>query len=195
MSLELPILTWTHDPGLAEVTADSLTLTSLGGVDWSNDSLGSGGQLDATSFGFVVEPGDLRLSARVSVTSERSTFDAGALTLWADENHWAKICFESSPQGETMVVSVVTNDFSDDVNSFLVDDTVYLRVSRVGPAWAFHASPDGVEWRFVRLFRLATDAPVHLGFMSQAPLGGPCVAVFDEIDYRRDAPADLRSGE
>ena len=195
MSLELPILTWTHDPGLAEITVDSLTLTSLGGVDWSNDALGSGGKRDSTSFGFIVEPGDLRLSARVSVTSERSTFDAGALTLWADDDHWAKLCFENSPQGETMVVSVVTNDFSDDVNSFLVDDTVYLRVSRVGPAWAFHASPDGVEWRFVRLFRLATDAPVHLGFMSQAPLGGPCVAVFDEIDYRRDAPADLRSGE
>ena len=93
-----------------------------------------------------------------------------------------------------MVVSVVTNGFSDDVNSFLVDDAVYLRVSRVGPAWAFHASPDGVEWRFVRLFRLYTDEPVHVGFMSQAPLGEPCVAVFDEIDYRREAPADLRSG-
>src|SRR5699024_6132347 len=111
---------------------------------------------DATSLGFTPE-GDFQFSARVEVPGPRTTFDAGVLTLWVDSQYWAKLCFEYSPQGTAMVVSVVTNGYSDDANSWLVDgDAVYLRICRIGPAYAFHASADGHTWDFVRLFRLDT---------------------------------------
>ena len=115
--------------------------------------------------------------------------------LWVDADHWAKLCFEYSPQGEAMVVSVVTNGFSDDCNSTLVaEDHVYLRVSRVGAGWAFHSSPDAEQWSFVRLFRLNTDLPISVGFLSQAPLGDSCVASFEDIELASTAPSDLRDG-
>jgi regulation of enolase protein 1 (concanavalin A-like superfamily) len=94
-----------------------------------------------------------------------------------------------------MVVSVVTRGVSDDANSFAVESSqVWLRVSRLGLAWAFHASTDGSRWQFIRHFALdPADVPAP-GFLAQSPTGGGCTAVFDAITYRPEALADLRSG-
>ena len=192
-TLVLPELEWTNGVGKAEWSAEHtvLTLTADRSVDWSNDSLGGGNKGSATALSFAA-PSQFALSARVSVSSPRTTFDAAALCLWADENHWAKLCFEYSPQGIPMVVSVVTNEFSDDCNSSIVEGSIHLRVSRVGPAWAFHASTNGIEWDFVRLFRLSTDAAVRVGFLSQAPTGETCEARFEDIRLTLRVPGDLR---
>nr|WP_248762315.1 DUF1349 domain-containing protein [Pseudarthrobacter sp. SSS035] len=192
----LPALAWTSSPGRVAYDAaeNTLTLTAAPGVDWSNDSLWGGQQHRASALGFTAPP-SFSLSARVMVLSPRTTFDAGVLSLWADTDHWAKLCFEYSPHEEAMVVSVVTNTYSDDSNAHLVPGPwTYLRVSRIGPAWAFHSSANGLYWCFVRLFRLHTHKPVHVGFMSQAPMGERCVARFDRIEFSARPPADLRDG-
>lgn len=193
---ELPHLHWTHVEGVAELdaSAGALTLRAAAGVDWSNDPVGATPVHGATMLGFAPPASDFSLSAHVAVPGPRTTFDAGALALWADDDHWAKLCFEYSPQGQAMVVSVVTNGHSDDTNSWDVEgDGVWLRISRVGPAWAFHASADGRTWDFVRLFRLR-ERPTHVGFLSQAPLGDTCEARFTRIALAEAAPADLRDG-
>jgi len=192
----LPDLAWTSTPGTARYDADAgaLALTSEAKVDWSNSSRGGPQELGATALAFDA-PERFTLSARITVLSERSTFDAGAIALWIDGDHWAKLCFEQSPQGQAMVVSVVTNTWSDDVNSTVVTgESVWMRVSRLGEAWVFHSSVDGVTWDFVRLFRLHSDAPVRVGFLSQAPVGPPCEARFDDIRFGTEPPEDLRDG-
>ena len=191
----LPELSWTSHQGEAVATSSGgLSLTAERGVDWSNDSVGGTRQHDATALVFQA-PESFSLAARVHVEGARTTFDAGALVLWADVDHWAKLCFEYSPQGEAMVVSVVTNGFSDDCNSTLVaEDHVYLRVSRVGAGWAFHSSPDAEQWSFVRLFRLHTELPISVGFLSQAPMGDSCLASFEDIALVPTPPSDLRDG-
>ena len=190
----LPELSWTGSEGNAVYDNGVLTLRAKTGVDWTNDALGVSLQQDATGLVFPA-PSEFALSSRVCVEGPRTTFDAGALAIWIDKDHWAKICFEYSPQGEAMVVSVVTNDFSDDVNSATVaDDAVYLRVSRIGPGWAFHHSADGISWKFVRLFRLHTDGGARVGFLAQAPMGGACVAHFADIILAKAAPLNLRDG-
>lgn len=195
----LPPLSWTHGAGIHSLddAAGRLTLVSDAGADWSNDATGGPQQHRATSLSFTPPAGPFTLSARVRVGGIRTTYDAAVLTIWHDRDHWAKLCFEYSPQGEAMVVSVVTDAFSDDVNSSVVlSDAIFLRVTSIGDgAWAFHASDDGVVWTFVRLFRLrGGDAAVRVGFMSQAPMGPDCTAEFDEITLREGAPADLRNG-
>lgn len=93
--------------------------------------------------------GDFQLSARVKVDF-RATFDAGVLLLWFDESLWAKFCFEFSPAGDAMVVSVVNRGVADDANSFTVEMShIWLRVARVGRVFAFHASRDGANWELV----------------------------------------------
>jgi regulation of enolase protein 1 (concanavalin A-like superfamily) len=94
-----------------------------------------------------------------------------------------------------MVVSVVTRDVSDDCNSFVVDgDSVWLRIARLGPALAFHASLDGNRWSLVRHFALGSPSEPSVGFLAQSPTGDGCAATFGRIEYRADRLEDLRSG-
>jgi uncharacterized protein len=138
--------------------------------------------------------GDFLLSARVRVDFQ-STFDAGALLVWLSDRAWGKLAFELSPQREPMVVSVVTRGTSDDCNSFVVDGgQVWLRVARVGTAYAFHASTDGRHWRLIRHFTLYASETPSYGFSAQSPTGGGCTATFDAIAYEPRRLLDLRDG-
>jgi len=190
----LPELQWTGAEGDAAYDDGTLTLRCAGGVDWTNDAAGGPGQHAATALAFAAPDGDFTLSARVRVPGERSTFDAGALALWSSTERWAKVCNEYSPQGESMVVSVVTNGFSDDANgAVFAADAVFLRLARTGPAFAFHSSLDGEVWHFLRLFRLDADpSTIAVGFLAQAPMGAGATAVFDEIRLERSSLRDLR---
>ncbi|CAI9401511.1 DUF1349 domain-containing protein [Aestuariimicrobium sp. T2.26MG-19.2B] len=137
--------------------------------------------------------GDFTLTARVRVDF-LDTFDAGVLLAWADEAHWAKLCFEYSPQGQPMVVSVVTRGVSDDANSSLVDgNVVWLRLSRVGRVLALHSSTDGQTFSFVRVFHLG-DAPIRVGFEAQSPTGRGCAVEFTEVSFTSRTLDDLRDG-
>jgi regulation of enolase protein 1 (concanavalin A-like superfamily) len=141
--------------------------------------------------------GDWRLSARVRV-GFRGTFDAGALVIWFDETRWAKLCFEISPAGIPGVVSVVCDGLADDANAWPVTgdarDGVWLRVTRRGNAFAFHAGSDGRTWEFIRHFALGAGETPSIGFLVQAPTGSGCTAIFDHVEYAASAPADLRDG-
>ncbi|MFJ2111876.1 MULTISPECIES: DUF1349 domain-containing protein [unclassified Streptomyces] len=140
--------------------------------------------------------GDFQLIARVAV-GFAGAYDAGVLCLEAAEDQWAKLCLELSPDRPT-VCTVVTRGHSDDANSYEVDgDSHWLRISRTGRAFAFHASADGVRWTFVRFFALGTAeeaASARVGFLAQAPVGEGCAVTFDRIAFREEGVAELRDG-
>ena len=140
--------------------------------------------------------GPWQLTAVVSA-DHRATFDAGVLFVHVDDTTWAKLCLELSPQGEVMVVSVVTRGTSDDCNSVPVEGpSLHLRVSALERAFAFHWSPDGQAWHLVRYFSLGDGAPSRagVGFIAQSPTGEGCTAEFADITFRPELLADLRSG-
>ena len=179
---------------MAAGVPDRLTLPSPARTDLFADPAGDEPVLNAPRMLELLPEGDFQLSARVSVDFGQ-TYDAGVLLAWWDERHWAKLCFERSPQGRPMVVSVVNRGVSDDANGFAVDgDTLWLRISRLGRALAFHASPDGQRWAFVRYFTVDAAAPLRVGFEAQSPLGEGCTARFEEIRYLPERLADLRDG-
>ena len=137
---------------------------------------------------------DFTLAARVSVRFG-SVFDAGVLLLYLSERRWAKLCYELSPQHRPTAVTVVTRGTSDDSNSFeTAGGPLWLRITRSGRAWAFHASEDGSWWRLLRYFTLGEASGARVGFLAQSPTGPGCTAVFDTITYKPGAPADLRDG-
>ena len=175
-----------------------LTLTAAAGTDLFLDPAGTDLDQppDAGRFAGLPPAGDFTLAAQVSVEFG-STFDAGALVLHARERHWAKLCFEYSPQRQPTAVTVVTKGVSDDGNSFEVDgNTLWLRITRSAGAWAFHASTDGSWWRLLRYFALSGDPAelVRVGFLAQSPTGQGCAATFDNISFRPGAPKNLRDG-
>jgi len=138
--------------------------------------------------------GDFQFAVRVEV-HHAATFDAGVVLAWVDADHWGKLCFEYSPLGEPMIVSVVTNGVSDDCNSFVVyGSVVWLRLSRSGGTFAFHASLDGTRWQMIRYFTLPAGPSVLIGLEAQAPTGDRCTATFSDFRYVPAPLANLRDG-
>ncbi len=190
----LPALGWLHEPSAAAVADGQLSLGAGARTDWVTSPLTGDRSLNASALVFPAAD-EYVLSARVAV-SFADTFDAGVLVAYQDERTWAKLCFEYSPQGRPMVVSVVTRGQSDDCNSVEIDrDWVYLRLARTGPAFVLHYSLDGTYWHFVRLFALGpAGTATSTGFLAQSPCGEGVTATFSELRYEQWAIKDLRSG-
>ena len=184
-----------NPPCEARVAGETLTLTSGPASDLYIDPSGEeGARPDAGRWTGLPGDRDFTLSARVSVQF-RTVFDAGALLLYLSERRWATLCYGLSPQRRPTAMTVVTRSLSDDSSSFETDDgPLWLRITRSGRAWAFHASEDGSWWRLLRYFTLGESSGARVGFMCQSPAGEGCTAVFDDIAYKPDAPADLRDG-
>lgn len=153
------------------------------------------GSMDAVTLLGEPPEGDFVLSARVEVDFA-SAFDAGVLLVKFDETHWAKLCFEYSPDLRPMVVSVVARGVSDDANGEVIaGGHVWLRIARLSGAWAFHSSLDGRRWELARLFALdvAGVTPV-IGFEAQSPTGEGCEVRFSEVSFESRTLGELRDG-
>jgi regulation of enolase protein 1 (concanavalin A-like superfamily) len=182
---------WLNDPVAFAQEGRTLSIGAGPRTDLFRSPQGDEPALNAPALLHRVE-GDFTLAARVQVPFA-SSYDAGALILWGDEERWAKLCFEFSPQREPMVVSVVTRGLSDDANGVVVDgNAVWLRIARVGGAYAFHSSVDGAFWSFARHFAL--DGEVEIGFVAQSPTGEGCAVRFTDVHLEQRTLADLRDG-
>jgi regulation of enolase protein 1 (concanavalin A-like superfamily) len=178
---------WSHATGVLTVHAGAAS-------DWFVDPAGSAAPVMNAPALLGEVTGDFILSARVEVEFT-ATFDAGVLVVHADDESWAKLCFERSPESDAMVVSVVTRGASDDCNSTVVaGNAAWLRISRLGAAFAFHASADGTSWSLVRHFPFPAAETLAVGFLAQSPLGDGCRASFDSIGFEPRRLGDLRNG-
>jgi regulation of enolase protein 1 (concanavalin A-like superfamily) len=203
-SIQIPTVPFALSPSTAEMwrfdeSSGSLTVTAAPRTDIFTDPAGPSSDIEsmlnaATLLG-LPPAGDFQLSARVTVDFA-ATFDAGVLLLWRDEGHWGKLCFEFSPAGEPMVVSVVTRGVSDDANAFAVTDrSIWVRASRVDRTYAYHASADGEFWRMIRYFTIGDDVDQHrIGFEGQSPTGDGCTVRFDQIRFAQQRLHDMRDG-
>jgi regulation of enolase protein 1 (concanavalin A-like superfamily) len=192
---DLPMaLEWQVEPLDWTVGRDgSLSIVAGARTDLFADPAGGPTALGAPRIVGAVE-GDFQLSARVRADLQ-ATFDAGALVLHAADHMWVKLALERSPQGEAMIVSVVTRGVSDDANGRVVSgDAVWLRVARMGPACALHASDDGERWEIVRHFALDAPDGLAAGFLAQSPTGDGCTATFDDVRFVAEPLAQLRDG-
>jgi len=184
----VPASRWTH-PNASELTIEAPART-----DFFIDPAGAAAKGDApTWLTPVAAPATLRARVRPEF---RGTFDAGVLMLYQTPTVWAKLCFERSPDGRPMVVSVVTRGTSDDANSSVVDSPeVWLRIGLHERSVAFHASSDGEGWDLVRHFRLTdSDSPLRIGLLAQAPLGDGCSVAFSGVELSAGVESDIRSG-
>jgi regulation of enolase protein 1 (concanavalin A-like superfamily) len=193
-SLPLP-LRWLGRPLASESGEDSLSFSTGPRCELFVDPAGAVSAGIESPPMLVGEPSaDFALSAKVGVDFA-SAYDAGVLVLYRDESCWAKLCFERSPQGQPMVVSVVNRRVSDDCNHFgVAESRIWLRVARGGNCFAFHASTDGAVWQLVRYFAFDDPAGMSVGFEAQSPTGEGCRVSFDEIRYDARGVADLRCG-
>ncbi len=192
----LPVsFTWLGQPVQSDVSGnDSVFIAAGGKTDLFVDPDGSAATLNAPCLLADVSA-DYVFTAAVEV-GFTATYDAGALVLWSDDRTWAKLALEYSPQLEPTIVSVVTRGVSDDCNSFPVTgQVVWLRIARLGSAFAFHASADGSFWRLIRYFRLQEAGVPRVGLSAQSPLGDGCKATFRSLRLESRRLVDIRNGE
>jgi uncharacterized protein len=190
-----PELAWHVAPPLRSEPPGGSSIAFAAGprTDLFTDPVGAEPKADAPLL--LGRPnGDFQLSARVSATLE-ATFDAAALVVWASSDSWGKLALEYSPQREPSVVSVVTRGVSDDANAFVVPEPhAWLRISRTGETFAFHASLDGLWWSLVRYFTFDSAGRAAAGFLVQSPTGDGLRGRFDEIEWADEPVRELRDG-
>lgn len=187
------ILRWVNQPVGYKVDGTRMRIQTGPHTDMFINPMGTRTTLNAPKSLFEVS-GDFQLSAKVRV-GFTSDFDAGVLIIYQDQENWAKLCFEYSPQHQPMIVSVVTKGSSDDANSAVIDgDEIHLRISGLGNVFAFHYSTDGQHWHFVRYFRLETGRKTKVGFSVQSPTGKGCEADFMGISFHQKKLENLRDG-
>ncbi len=184
-----PPLDWSPDP------TRGLSITAGAQTDWFRDPAGDFIKDNAPCALMTPPDASFLLSAKVAVAFG-ATYDAGALQIRANSELGAKLCFEYSPQGRPMIVSVVTRGVSDDCNSVEIEGTeIYLRVARAPRTVAFHYSHDGRIWHLVRYFSLGQVDTLSVGFSAQSPTGVRCAVTFSDISYHAGSLNDIRSGE
>jgi regulation of enolase protein 1 (concanavalin A-like superfamily) len=186
-------LHWLNQPQSWDVSStDELTITAPAKTDWFIDPQGEVNMRNAPALLFPVSD-PCMLSAQVTV-DHLATYDAGVLMVYQSPSAWAKLCLELSPQGLPMIVSVVTKGASDDCNSFRVTGPMYMRISKLEKAYAFHVSENGTEWILIRYFKLEDETNAQLGFLTQSPTGNGCTASFGDLRFEDRLLADIRSG-
>jgi regulation of enolase protein 1 (concanavalin A-like superfamily) len=111
--------------------ANVLTISAEAKTDWFVDPFDGTVARNAPILLFTPDS-DYVFGARVTLKFI-TKWDAGALMLWGDDHHWAKLSFELSPGKKSTLVTVVTRGLSDDCNSSEVQgDSVYLRLAKSG---------------------------------------------------------------
>ena len=153
------------------------------------DSLGN------APFYYTEVAGDFVMKAKVSLDF-KDIYDAAALMVMESDEVWAKICFELTDFGPNAVVSVVTNQLSDDANgSVIKDKQLWLQITRVGKAFAFHYSTDGEKFLMLRVFSLPVSETIKVGMLAQSPTGKGGERNFEGFTMEQKTVNNIRFGK
>jgi regulation of enolase protein 1 (concanavalin A-like superfamily) len=175
---------WQNLPTSWHFDTDGKVLTIAAGAktDWFVDPF-DGTVANSAPILLFKPDADYVLSTKVTINFANK-WDAGALMLWGDDHHWAKLSYEFSPGSVPTLVTVVTRGLSDDCNSKeLKNNSAYLRIAKSARTYIFYFSEDGREWQILRTFSLDTEMPIRVGFEAQSPAGTGAVAKFSAITY------------
>jgi uncharacterized protein len=125
-----------------------------------------------------------------------SKWDGGALVIKHDSLHWIKFCFEKDYTGARRVVSVVTNNISDDCNSVeMKSNKVFYKIAKAANVITLYSSEDGVRWFLIRHLQFDATSGFRLGFLAQSPTGERCEVKFSNISYKTVKIKDPYLGE
>ncbi len=116
--------------------------------------------------------------------------------MMADDDTYAKICYELTDFGGRCAISVVVADGrSDDANGAdLGGGAVWLQIARKKSAVMFYHSNDGENWVIVRHFTF-TDKPLKVGLVAQSPVGEGGSFRFENVMFENRAPDELWMGK
>jgi regulation of enolase protein 1 (concanavalin A-like superfamily) len=187
-------LTWENKPISFSVNADHIQIEAGEKTDMFRDPNVTYNTDNAPKLFFTPDP-NFMLTACIE-HHFASKWDGGAIVLKADNLNWIKFCFEKDYTGQHRVVSVVTNNISDDCNSVaIIDGNVFYKICKADNVITLYFSQDGKKWFLVRHLQFNAKGPLHLGFMAQSPTGKNNKVTFSNITYSNRKIKDPYAGE
>ena len=151
--------------------------------------------LSNAPFYYTDVTGDFVMKAKVS-HGFKDVYDATSIMVMENDKIWAKVCFELTDFNTRAVVSVVTNQTSDDANGCNIDGNhVWLQIVRVGQTFGFHYSEDGEHFYMMRYFTLPVGKTVKAGLLAQAPIGSGGERHFEEFSLENRTVKNIRNGK
>lgn len=145
-------------------------------------------------FAYQEVKGDFVLRAKVSLEME-ATYDAAVLLAMDHEKKWAKACFEATDLGYPAIVTVMTNERSDDANGVPIEgDSVWMQLSRKGDEFAIHYSTDGEKFSMARYAWIPMSQTLKVGLAAQSPTGKGGWRNFQLVTLEQKTLEDIRGG-
>ena len=136
--------------------------------------------------------GDFVINACVKPTFQ-SVYDACAVFAYVDDKNWLKIAFEYTDLGTHSIVTVATENYSDDANGVDINENaVFLQIIRKNNVFVCHYSTDGIEYKMARILRLNAPAKMKIGVAVQSPTGEGQLMEFSNLKITKTLPADIR---
>ncbi|WPL48558.1 DUF1349 domain-containing protein [Sphingobacterium bambusae] len=127
--------------------------------------------------------------------TENGTYDAGVLYVYANDRLYQKHCFEQDEAGQHRVVTVKTDQTSDDSNHEVIQNKfVYLKLSSDGQTIASYYSIDNKNWKMARLYKNNYPKRLYVGISAQCPLGKGSTSIFENVTFTNAAVKDFRRG-
>jgi hypothetical protein len=127
--------------------------------------------------------------------SFNATYDAGTFYIWVDDAHWLKMAMERDERGRVRIVSVRTNDTSDDNNHDVVTaPNVWMKISSDTKTVGFYYSTDQKSWQLIRLFKNDYPQKLWVGVSAQSPQGKGSVTQFRDLTLTKTSISDFRLG-
>jgi uncharacterized protein len=187
-------LTWENKPLSYSVDANSIHIEAGGKTDMFRDPNVTYNTDNAPKL-FFTPDNNFVLTACIQHEFVYK-WDGGAIVLKADNLHWIKFCFEKDYTKQHRVVSVVTDNISDDCNSAAINgDKVYYKICKADNVITLYYGSDGKQWFLIRHLQFNAKGPLHLGFMAQSPTGKNNKVTFSDITYSNRKIKDPYAGE
>lgn len=129
-------------------------------------------------------------------SSIEKIYDAGTVYIFVDNSTWLKYAFECDEKNRNRVVTVRTENSSDDNNHDIIEQNyVYLRISSNIKQIGYYYSLDGTNWNLARIYKNEYPSKIWLGISSQSPKEGNNIAYFDDMSLTESYISNHRLGE
>jgi len=125
-----------------------------------------------------------------------SLWNAVALMVHIDNDNWIKFAFENSDATGRSIVSVVTNNISDDANGVMLknQDQIWLKLVRKDHIYSMLWSENGKDFKMARLSTLPKVDVVKIGIEAQSPVGETAIHEINHFEIEKITVKDLRKG-
>ncbi|HEX3077813.1 MAG TPA: DUF1349 domain-containing protein [Lachnospiraceae bacterium] len=183
-----------NEPVSFSCNDDTITMEAGSGTNLFNDMCNDY-RGDYFPFYYIVQKGDFTIRCKIS-PEFKALYDLGCIIVYDNQNKWIKFAYENSDSGHPAMVSVVTDEVSDDCNGEKIyQDGVWMQIIRKGNNFSLHYSEDKERWTLVRIFRLEMNEEIKLGISAQCPMGESCVVKFEGLEVLENKYSNIRGLE